>query len=309
MKKTQKIAVLMGGPSAEREISFLTGNAIVEALTDKGYNVVGLDIIPEKIMEQLRASGVTVVFNAVHGLFGEDGRLQGVLDMMQMPYTGSGVLASAVAMDKAATKRIFHAMSIPTPKYLILTDKEQYNALNIISEFQLPLVVKPASQGSSLGVVIVEVAEELPRALDTAFSFGKEVVIEEFIKGKELTVAILEVDGKITAFPVINIVPHSGVYDYNSKYTKGETEYLVPAPLAQELTEKVQRTAVEAYKAIGCSGIARADVMLDEEGNVFILELNTVPGMTATSLVPKAAAAIGISFGDLCEKILLAVKK
>ena len=173
----------------------------------------------------------------------------------------------------------------------------------------MPVVVKPASQGSSLGVVIVKQEKELEEALQTAFSYGEEVLIEEFITGKELTVAVMSYDSEIKAFPVINIVPHSGMYDFKSKYTKGETEYLVPAPISEAETQHAQEVAVQAYKVLGCKGVARADLMLDNEGQVFVLELNTVPGMTSTSLVPKAAAAVGISFPELCERILLSAQK
>ncbi|HIU63549.1 MAG TPA: D-alanine--D-alanine ligase [Candidatus Avacidaminococcus intestinavium] len=309
MEKNKRVAVVMGGPSAERDISLLTGQAIVDALKSKDYDVVGIDIEPHRISEQLRDAQASIVFNATHGLYGEDGKLQGVLEMMGMPYTGSGVLASAVAMDKVATKRIFQSSNVSTPDSLILRVEEKENFAAILTKFQLPIVVKPASQGSSIGVVIVKKAEELTAALDEAFIYDKEVLIEEFIEGKELTVAVMELEGKVTALPIINIVPHSGVYDYKSKYTKGETEYIVPALLDEATTNKVQETAVLAYKALGCAGVARADIILDAEGRIYVLELNTVPGMTATSLVPKAAAAIGISFPDLCETILMTAVK
>lgn len=310
MDKKMKVAVVMGGPSAEREISLVTGRSIAEALKEKDYAVECIDLEPKNIAEQLQNCGATVVFNAVHGLYGEDGRLQSVLEMLGIPYTGSGVLASAIAMDKVASKRIFQATKIPTPRCLILEQGDKQNHKEIIlGTFSLPVVVKPASQGSSLGVVIVKQEAELDEALLTAFYYGDEVLIEEFITGKELTVAVMATDEGVQAFPVINIVPHSGTYDFKSKYTKGETEYLVPAPLSDDMTKYVQEVAVQAYKVLGCKGVARADLMLDEEGQAFVLELNTVPGMTATSLVPKAAAAAGISFQNLCEKILLSVKK
>ncbi|NCD10021.1 MAG: D-alanine--D-alanine ligase [Negativicutes bacterium] len=310
MDKIIKVAVVMGGPSAEREVSLATGTAVAEALREKGYNVEAIDLEPDRITEQLNACGATMVFNAVHGLYGEDGCLQGVLEMIGMPYTGSGVLASALAMDKIASKRIFQATEIPTPRCLILSQEDKQNQKEIILKtFSLPVVVKPASQGSSIGVVIVKQENELPEALETAFSYGKEVLIEEFVIGKELTVAVMASQGEVRAFPVINIVPHSGTYDFKSKYTKGETEYLVPAPLSEAETKRVQEVAIQAYKVLGCRGVARADLMLDKEGQVFVLELNTVPGMTSTSLVPKAALAVGLSFPDLCEKILLSAVK
>lgn len=310
MDKKIKVAVVMGGPSAEREVSLATGTAVAEALRENGYNVEAIDLEPDRITEQLNACGATVVFNAVHGLYGEDGCLQGVLEMIGMPYTGSGVLASALAMDKVASKRIFQATEIPTPRCLILSQEDKQNQEEIILKtFSLPVVVKPASQGSSIGVVIVKQENELTEALKKAFSYGKEVLIEEFVIGKELTVAVMDCQGEVRAFPVINIVPHSGTYDFKSKYTKGETEYLVPAPLSEAETKRAQEVAIQGYKVLGCKGVARADLMLDEEGQVFVLELNTVPGMTSTSLVPKAALAVGLSFTDLCEKILLSAVK
>ncbi|MEG1727869.1 MAG: D-alanine--D-alanine ligase [Acidaminococcaceae bacterium] len=310
MKNIGKIAVVMGGPSAEREISLVTGAAIAQALREKNYEVETIDLEPKNFAQQLADSKAQVVFNAVHGLYGEDGRLQSVLEMLDVPYTGSGVLASALAMDKVASKRIFQAAGIPTPRALIFTAGEQAVAKqDILQKFQLPVVVKPASQGSSIGVVIVKEAAELQAALQTAFSYCNSIVVEEFIQGKEITVALLATADAIHAFPVINIVPHSGTYDFKSKYTKGETEYLVPAPLDEKTTAAVQAVASAAYKIIGCQGVARADMMLDAENKAYVLELNTVPGMTATSLVPKAAGAEGISFPDLCEKILLAIGK
>lgn len=248
-----------------------------------------------------------VVFNAVHGMYGEDGRLQTLLEMLEIPYTGSGMLASALGMDKAASKRIMQAAGIATPKSLIFVKGETHDFCGeILSAFKkMPVVVKPAAQGSSIGVEIVKNDTDVNSAMEKAFTYSREVVVEEFIQGKELTVAIMQDGGVAVALPVINIVPHSGVYDFHSKYTKGETEYLVPAPLDKETTRHVQELAVATYKVLGCSGVARVDVMLDEAGQGYVLEANTVPGMTATSLVPKAAAAVGISFPDLCEKILL----
>lgn len=307
MNKNDVVAVVMGGPSAEREISLVTGAAIAAALKEKGYKVAEIDMEPKKLAEQLEACGAKVVFNAVHGMYGEDGRLQTLLEMLEIPYTGSGMLASALGMDKAASKRIMQAAGIPTPQAVIFVKGEACDYRSkILSAFQhLPVVVKPATQGSSIGVEIVKNAADIDAAMQQAFTYSREVVVEKFIQGKELTVAMLSEDGKVVALPVINIVPHSGVYDFHSKYTKGETEYLVPAPLDAAVTRQVQEIAVAAYKILGCSGVARADVMLDNDGQGYVLEVNTVPGMTATSLVPKAAAAVGISFPDLCEKILL----
>lgn len=304
--KDKKIAVVMGGPSAEREVSLNTGKAILSALQEKGYNAVGIDLNPAQFIEQLRAEKIEVVFNAIHGQYGEDGIMQGALELMGIPYTGSGVMASSIAMDKGISKKIFLASNIPTP-HSKLFNKEYDSRLiekDILEEFTLPLVVKATSQGSSIGVIIVEKPEQLSEAITQAFKYSPQILIEQFIKGKELTVAIM--GGK--PLPIIEIAPFSGKYDYHSKYTKGATQYLVPAPLADDVAEKIQKVAVQAYNALNCSGIARVDIMLDEENSPLVLEVNTIPGMTATSLVPKAAAADGMSFSDLCEKLLLMVK-
>jgi D-alanine--D-alanine ligase len=303
----KKIGVVMGGPSAEREVSLNTGAAIVQALQEKNYNVVGIDLDPPHFVEQLRENGIEVVFNAIHGLYGEDGRLQGALELLGIPYTGSGVLASAIAMDKGISKRLFVSADIPTPQYQLLKRDDGMGPdvqQAILDEFEPPFVVKPSTQGSTIGLTIVQEAEELAAALEVAFSYDTEVLVEEFIDGSELTVAILG-GKKPEALPAIEIVPYSGVYDYHAKYTKGATEYFVPARIDAETSKVTKEVALAAFKILGCSGVARADVRLDPSNHPYVLEVNTIPGMTATSLVPKAAAAAGISFPDLCERVLL----
>ena len=305
-----RVAVVMGGPSTEREVSLRTGAAIAEALRSRGYDVTTIDLDPKRFVDQLRESGANVVFNAIHGLFGEDGAMQGVLDMLGMPYTGSGVLASALAMDKVMTKRLFQASGINTPSCLFLTPKqsrkEQERA--ILEHFSLPVVVKASCLGSSIGVVIVKEVGQLTAALDECFNLAQEVLVEEFIDGREITAAVLGGNGEAEALPLIEIAPHSGCYDYHSKYTAGATEYLVPAPISEGAAENVAELARKAYLMAGCSGVARVDFMLRRsDDTAFALEINTVPGMTATSLVPKAAASAGMDFPTLCEKLLLAV--
>lgn len=303
--KNQVVAVVMGGPSAEREVSLNTGAAIANALREYGYtNVVEIDLDPRNFGKQLAESKAEVVFNAVHGLYGEDGRLQTLLEIREMPYTGSGMIASVSCMDKVITKRILRDAGISTPACLIINKKESGIKEKIMQRFSLPVVIKPASQGSSIGVEIVKEENQLDEALANAFKYSRDILVEEFIGGKELTVSMMQKDGEVVALPVIHIAPHSGTYDYHSKYTKGATEYICPADLDEETTKKVQEISKQAYEVLGCSGVARADVMLDEEGNGYVLEINTVPGMTATSLVPKAAAAAGISFPELCNIIL-----
>lgn len=303
--KNQVVAVVMGGPSAEREVSLNTGAAIANALREYGYtNVVEIDLDPRNFGKQLAESKAEVVFNAVHGLYGEDGRLQTLLEIREMPYTGSGMIASVSCMDKVITKRMLRDAGISTPACLIVNKKESSIKEKIMQRFSLPVVIKPASQGSSIGVEIVKEENQLDEALANAFKYSRDILVEEFIGGKELTVSMMQKDGEVVALPVIHIAPHSGTYDYHSKYTKGATEYICPADLDEETTKKVQEISKQAYEVLGCSGVARADVMLDEEGNGYVLEINTVPGMTATSLVPKAAAAAGISFPELCNIIL-----
>ena len=307
--KNKKIAVVMGGPSAEREVSLNTGRAILAALQEKGYHAVGIDLDPRRFIKQLEQEKIDVVFNAIHGLYGEDGLLQGTLEMLGIPYTGSGVLASAMAMDKAVSKRLFMAAGIPTPQSRLYS-KQDDDLDVLIKEIQevfgVPVVVKAAAQGSSIGVIIVEDTADIKYAITEAFKYSGHIVVEEFIKGKELTISILGSE-QPKALPIIEIVPQSGRYDYTSKYTKGATEYIVPARLESKVTEHIQRVALDAYKLLGCRGIGRVDVMLSEDNQPYVLEINTIPGMTATSLVPKAAAAIGISFADLCEQMLLMV--
>lgn len=313
MNKQDVVAVVLGGPSSEAEISRVTGGAIANALREKGYNAKELELDPANLINDLRAMDAKVVFNAVHGMYGEDGRLQSILEAAGMPYTGCGVLASAVAMDKSATKRYLQSAGIPTAPCMIINkhDAGDLNELaeTIVKEFGLPVVIKAATQGSSIGVTIPKTAEEVVPALEDSFKYSQNVLAEKCIKGKELTISMMEEDGEPKALPVIWIAPHSGAYDFHSKYTKGATDYHCPAPFDEETTTYVQGIAKATYKLLGLSGVARVDAILGEDGVAYVLEANTVPGMTATSLVPKAAAAVGISFPELCEKILLSAHK
>lgn len=302
-----KILILMGGPSTEREVSLRTGQAIYEALSAKGCNVSTLEV-DRAIITNLQAENPAVVFIAVHGKYGEDGVIQGILDLLEIPYTGSGVLASALAMDKAVSKKVFMASDVPTPAALIfgLADKlAGYDSVvsRIRENFGLPVVVKAATQGSSIGVTIVDEADKLVAAVDDAFRYSESIVVEQFISGKEVTVAVWGNESP-EALPVIEIAPKSGKYDYQSKYTSGATEYIVPARLSADVYRAVQAAAVKAYRALGCKGIARVDFMVDSNGLFYALEVNTIPGMTGTSLVPKAAAAAGIEFGALLLRLI-----
>ena len=301
-----KIVVVMGGPSSEAEVSRRTGAAVVKALQEKGWQAEGLELEPATFAETIKNSGCRAVFNAVHGKYGEDGRLQAMLEMLGIPYTGSGVLASALTIDKAAIKNTFLGAGIPTPRSRTYLKYEQSRdlATEILGEFNLPVVVKAASQGSSIGVVIVEKAEELGKALTECFGYDEEVLIEEFIRGKELTVAVMGNPEKQEAMPIIEITTNSGRYDYESKYTVGASQHIIPARLTEAEAELVRKAALDTFRVCGCRGVARIDVMLSEQDVPNVIDVNTVPGMTETSLVPDAARAMGLSFPELCDRLL-----
>lgn len=302
--KDKQIIVLMGGPSEEAEVSRRTGAAIAEALVSKGYKAQTLELNPRTVLKDIDSLGGEVVFNAIHGRYGEDGALQGLLEMAEIPYTGSGIMAHAVGMNKKVSKDVFKGANIPTAR------SESYNGNlesaeaiidHIRKEFTIPVVVKSATQGSSIGVTIVREESQLEAAVTEALKYDPILVVEQFLDGREFTVAVL--DGE--ALSVIEIRPHSGEYDYKSKYTVGATEYLVPAPISDEMTAEMQRIGELVYREVQGSGVIRVDIMTDHADKMYVLEYNTVPGMTATSLVPKAANDMGIDFPTLCEKILL----
>ena len=296
--KKKKIAVLMGGGSSEREISLRTGNEVFRALGDGGYDAVAIDAGLD-LAECLKRQGIEVVFNALHGRFGEDGTVQGLLELLRIPYTGSGVLASSAAMDKAFSKRIFFCHGIPTPDFLVLEKGENRSVFRDRIRFMLPVVIKPVREGSTLGVTIVSDPEGIDAGLEEAFRFDDRALVEKFIAGEEITVGVL--DGQ--PLPIIQVRPKSGFYDYASKYTAGCTEYILPAPMEEGLYRRSQEMAVAAYHALQCRGAARVDFMV-ENGCPFCLEVNTVPGMTETSLLPKAAQHAGISFLELVQRML-----
>ena len=308
MDKDRTVAVVMGGPSTEEQVSLSTGHAMAAALRGKGYNVKEIRLVPHNFSEQVKKSGADVVVIAVHGLYGEDGRLQSALEMMGIPYTGSGVLASSVSMNKLAAKRVFLGSGIPTPDYIFLHRRnrgKQDMIKAITDKFSLPVVVKPVSQGSSLGVTIEKEISGLQKALDMAFQYDEEVLVEEYISGQETSVCMIRLkDGSVKVWPVILIHPHAEWYDFNAKYSAGGVDHLVPAPLPENITQTLKDISVKAFEVLGCAGVARTDCIVDNDGNCFVLEMNTVPGMTPTSLVPDAARAEGTDFGDLCEMIL-----
>lgn len=303
INKETKVVVLMGGPSTEAEVSRNTGTAIAEALASIGYHVIPMEYDPHHVVENLKAAGAEVVFIALHGKYGEDGTIQSVLELARIPYTGSGVTSSAITMDKIMSSHLFKQAGLPmahSHPYFLRDGKEQVIS-DILSEFSFPMVLKPACEGSTIGIEIVKKKEDLKAAVDRVFKVEGRILAEDYLGGHEFTVSVI--DGK--ALPVIEICPHSGQYDYHSKYTKGATDYIVPAPISQELALSMSRIAEKGYRICECSGAVRFDFKTDKEGHPFVLEANSIPGMTSTSLVPKAAAAQGISFPKLCEMILM----
>ena len=304
--RKKKIIVVCGGTSMEAEVSRRTGKAIADALQSKNYNVELMELNPQTFAETIKEKDCGIVFNAVHGKYGEDGLIQGTLDMLKIPYTGSDVLAAALTMDKVATKHFLNSAQISTPKFAVYREADRCAELaaEIEKNFGLPVVIKASSQGSSIGVSIVEKSSEIDEAIENAFTLGDEILVEEFIKGRELTVAVMGNADEAEALPVIEITTTTGRYDYKTKYTKGLSTHICPAQIPEEITADVQKLAVAAFKLCKCSGVARIDVMLSEENIPYVIEINSIPGMTETSLVPDAARAAGIEFPELCEKIL-----
>lgn len=302
--RDKHIIVLMGGPSAEAEVSRRTGAAIAEALITKGYHVSTLELNPRTVLQDIENLKGDVVFNAIHGRYGEDGALQGLLEMAEIPYTGSGIMAHSVGMNKKVSKDVFKGAQIPTAESVSYNGNLQSKddiIKDIEAKFSLPVVLKPATQGSSIGVTIVKEQGQLAKAVTEALTYDPILVVEQYLNGREFTVSVL--DGK--ALAIIEIRPHSGEYDYTSKYTAGATDYLVPAPISDTMTKEMQAIGELVYREVQASGAIRVDVMTDDKDNMYVLEYNTIPGMTATSLVPKAAKEVGIDFPELCEKILL----
>ena len=288
------IAVLKGGPSSEHEVSLRTGAAIAEALRSsaRGYEVT--EIVVEG-REVVLPANIDFVFLALHGTFGEDGEVQALLEKRGIPYTGSGIAASRIAFDKEASKDLFRSAGIPTPEGFILPKGTPFPP-----DYPLPVVVKPSRQGSTVGMSFVFEASEIAPALEKAWQFDSHILVERYIKGREFTVGILGDE----ALPLVEIVPKHGFYDYDNKYTAGATDYFCPAELDRAVAGHIQELALRAHRVLCCAVYSRVDVLLDAAGHPSVLEVNTIPGMTATSLLPKAAAAAGLSFPTLCERIL-----
>lgn len=299
MSEFGKVAVLLGGPSAEREISFLSGNAVLAALREQGVDAHPFDP-KERPLYELAGAGFDRVFIALHGRFGEDGTVQGALEVMGIPYTGSGVMASALAMDKWRTKLVWLASGIPTPRYRIVDARSDW--AGIIAELGSPLIVKPAREGSTIGITRLDVGDPdaLARAWAAAAKHDDLVLAEAFVSGAELTVSILNE----RALPLIRIEAPQGNYDYHNKYFSDETRYFCPSGLPEAKEREIQASSLQAFRVVGCTGWGRLDLILKADGSFEFLEVNTSPGMTGHSLVPMAARQAGISFPGLCLEIL-----
>lgn len=304
--QSRKIGVLLGGLSSEREVSLRTGEAVLAALRERGHDAIPI-YVDRDVDVALRQEQIEVAFVALHGRWGEDGCIQGLLEMLGIPYTGSDVLASALAMHKGKAKELFRLNNLPTPAYYTLTGASiaagaagADDLADLHGDFGFPCVVKPIREGSSVGVTICRTPGELGPAVERALCFDDEILVERFITGKEVSVAVLE----DRALGAVEIAPRDGFYDYANKYTRGATDYFVPPRVSPERYRGILAQALRAHLALGCRGATRVDMMVSDSGNEFVLEVNTLPGLTPTSLLPKIADAAGISFGELCEMML-----
>lgn len=297
----RRVGVLMGGTSAEREVSLRTGDGVAKALQDQGHDVVKVvldDVTPAD--QAIRNAKIDVAFLALHGRLGEDGCIQGMLEMMGIPYTGSSVLGSALAMDKLKAKEMFRLHNIPTPPYYVAQEEDLLDLDEVHGSFGFPVIVKPRSEGSSVGLALAKNMSELREAVGSALEHDRFALIERFVKATEVHVGIL--NGKVLGS--IEVVPKSGLYDYEAKYTAGATEYILPPRLPSTRLKGIMNLAERAAKALGCTGACRVDLLVTEGENEYVLEVNTLPGMTPTSLLPKIAAHAGIQYGTLCDAIL-----
>lgn len=308
------IAVLMGGRSLERDVSLRTGRRVAHALQELEYRVVELDV-DDNLVPALKELSPDLVYIALHGKFGEDGTIQELLELMDIPYTGPGVYSSAVGFNKPLSKEIFLREGIPTPPFFVLSaatfqEMGGRHALEYVAEkIGFPLVVKPAAQGSALGVRLASSPAELPRAIQSSLHYDDRVLLEKYIKGTEVAVSIIG-NEEPEALPPVETIPHAKFFDFESRYTPGLTEYYCPARLDEAVTEKVVETAVRTHKALGCQNVSRVDIIVGEGGTPYVLELNISPGMTETSLLPLAAAAAGMGFRELVNRLVkLALEK
>jgi len=306
VKALGKVAVLMGGWSSEREVSLMSGNGVLEALRSEGVDAHAFDPKEQNLFE-LKSQGFERCFITLHGALGEDGAIQGALEILGIPYTGTGVMASAIGMDKVMTKRIWEARNIPTPAYELIhaRDVNEKCLEGVVKKLGLPLIVKPSQDGSSMGVVKVEQASEMLAAVQDAAKYGDLILCEQFIAGEELTCAVLGRGEQARVLPIIRIAAPQGEYNYENKYFSNDTQYECPAALPEAETQKIQKLVLQAYLALECRGWSRVDVMVDAKTREpYLLEINTSPGMTSHSLVPMAARAVGMSYAQLCVEML-----
>lgn len=298
-----KVALVSGGKSSERSISLASGDGVQQALSEAGFQVERLDSAKKEDLVRLIEGDFDVAFLALHGKYGEDGTIQGMLELIDLPYTGPGVWSSATAIDKRKSKFYYQLYNLPTPPFILLNDTDKRTAEDIVEELGSNCVIKASSEGSSEGVFICHGVDAVRIALSEVFAFDKTALAEKFIKGEEYTVGVLG-NEKPEALPVIKIVPKNDYYDFESKYAEGGSQHICPAPLDEQTTKQLQEIAVNAHKALECKGVSRTDFIIDTEGQPWILETNTLPGMTATSLLPDAARVVGMSFPDLCTRMI-----
>lgn len=299
-----KVALLAGGRSNEREISLASQQGARKALEEAGYEVTCLDPADADDLARIISGGFDVAFLCTHGRGGEDGSLQGFLETIGMPYTGSGVCASAMAMDKGKAKLVYEAAGVPTPPSITVASSQKLDIDEIVAQLGDHCAVKAITEGSTLGLFIVEGRDDLAQALVDVFDFDDNALVERFISGREYTVPVIGTGEAAQALPIIEIIPKNDHYDFESKYAPGGSQHICPAPLDGPMTERVQELAVRAHRALGCAGVSRTDFIIDEDGQPWVLETNTLPGMTETSLLPDAARAAGIPFSELCTRFI-----
>lgn len=301
------IAVLYGGTSKEREVSLSTGEGMIQAVKRLGHDVIPIDFDPANLTEHIeQLKGVDLVLIGLHGKQGEDGTVQGWLELLNLPYLGSGVLASSLAMDKSRAKKIFADEGLPIARSKTFSTRDPIQTIyqEIVDSFHYPFVIKPNQEGSTLGLTFVHEENEIDEAIHLAFAHDDQLIVEDFIEGRELTVSIFGNQGEEKALPIIEIIPKNKYYDYEAKYSEGGSEHIVPANLDESLTEKVQELAVRAHQALACESYSRVDFILNKDNQPIILEVNTLPGMTPTSLYPDAASAIGLTYEEMMEKLI-----
>ena len=298
----KKIGVLLGGNSREREVSIRSGTNVCNSLLRQGFQAETIDPAEKGFIEKLHK--IDIAFIALHGRYGEDGCIQGLLELSGIPYTGSGVLASALGMNKVASKRIFDACGIPTPKYWTFENGLERGCEEVLRNFEMPVMAKATSEGSSIGVILVKEEKELFNIIEGLMLEFSDAFVEEFIDGKSVTVGIVGCGDDIAALPVLELVSKNEFYDYQAKYTQGMTEFIIPARLTKEIYDKTQNLALKAHSALGCHGFSRVDIMISKDGTPYVHDVNTIPGLTDLSDLPACAQAVGISYDALGRKML-----